>query len=428
MKRTIPLFVCALTFSAIASAPLSLDGKTGVGVAVGGQRYNGSYGNYIMPYYRAIVEYHATEDFAARVTGGFGEISNGSSEFRTKNFGNIGIQGVYQPTFGYFESFRPYIGAGVSSDFGTANHYGVKTQELTGNIYVPVELGLEWLFGSHLSATTFLENRTYAILWNKLDGIQTGPDFYRKRDDLMRAGIGLTWRFGGGEKEIRSILPPTAARVVDSVVPTQDRDADGVLDDQDNCPDTPIGVSTDSAGCPLDSDKDGVADFLDKCPDSPASIAVDGAGCPADSDKDGVPDSQDKCPGSPDGEKVDSTGCVEIKFEKGTKLTLAGILFATGKAEIDSSSNPVLTHAANALKSAPQARVEIAGFTDNEGKLKLNMALSAKRAQAVKKYLVNLGVSAKQVTSKGYGPAQPVADNDTDDGRSKNRRIEFRVK
>ena len=418
----------ALAAASQSGEVVLLDGKTGIGMAVGGQRYNGSYGANIMPYYRAHVEYHATEAFAARVVGGFGEISDGTNEFRTKNFGNIGLQGVYQPTFGYFESLRPYLAAGVSSDFGTANNYGVKAQDLTGNVYVPVELGLEWLFGSHLSATGFLENRTYAKLWNKLDGIQTGPDFYRKRDDLIRAGLGLTWRFGGGEREIRSFVPAPVAAIVDSVVRRPDTDADGVFDDQDNCADTPVGVSVNGMGCPLDADADGIADYLDKCPDSPAGVAVDGSGCPVDADRDGVPDFQDKCPGSPDGEKVDSTGCVEIKFEKGTKLTLSGILFASGKAEIDSSSNPVLAHAAEALKSNPTAKVEIAGFTDNAGKLRLNMTLSGKRALAVKNYLVKLGVSAKQLTSKGYGPAQPVADNATDEGRAKNRRIEFRVK
>ncbi|HNY30592.1 MAG TPA: OmpA family protein [Fibrobacteria bacterium] len=419
------LLVSAMAFSAMAEDPVSLDGRIGIGIAGGAQRYNGSYGNNIMPYGRAHVEYHINETFAARLIGGYGEISDGTNAFRTKNFGNVGVQGVYQPTFGYFESLRPYLAAGVSSDFGTANSYGIKVQDLAGNVYVPVELGLELLFGQRISGTVFLENRAYAKLWDKLDGIQTGEDFYHKRDDLIRAGLGLTWRFGGGEQELRAILPPQATQFIDSV---RDADSDGVSDNLDNCQNTPMGVSVDGTGCPIDSDKDGVADHLDKCSETPAGVSVDESGCPVDSDKDGVADHLDKCPGSPEGEKVDSTGCVEIKFEKGTKLTLSGILFATGKADIDSSSNPVLVHAAEALKSSPKSKVEIAGFTDNAGKAKTNNVLSAKRAKAVQAYLVKLGVPAKQLTSKGYGPAQPVADNATEEGRAKNRRIEFRVK
>jgi outer membrane protein OmpA-like peptidoglycan-associated protein len=125
---------------------------------------------------------------------------------------------------------------------------------------------------------------------------------------------------------------------------------------------------------------------------------------------------------------VDTSGCVEIKIEKGVKLTLEGILFKTGKAEIDSSSAPTLAHAAEAIKKAPTAKIEIAGFSDNVGNAKKNQALSGKRAEAVKKYLVSLGVSTKQVSSKGYGAAQPIGDNKTEEGRAKNRRIEFRVK
>jgi OOP family OmpA-OmpF porin len=157
-------------------------------------------------------------------------------------------------------------------------------------------------------------------------------------------------------------------------------------------------------------------------------VTIDSTGCPVDSDKDGIADFQDKCPGTDVGVKIDSTGCVEIKIEKGAKLTLAGILFATGKTDIDSASVPTLVHAAKAIQAAPTAKIEIAGFTDNVGLEAKNKSLSGKRAAAVKKYLLGLGVASKQISSKGYGSAQPVADNASEEGRAKNRRIEFRVK
>ena len=89
----------------------------------------------------------------------------------------------------------------------------------------------------------------------------------------------------------------------------KDADADGIADRLDKCPDTPVGVLVDAAGCPLDADGDGVPDYLDKCANTPAGIQVDSFGCPLDEDKDGVPDYLDKCSKTPPGVKVDANGC-----------------------------------------------------------------------------------------------------------------------
>jgi len=460
--------IAALSLSAMAESAPTLDGTYGAGIAVGAQRYEGSFGDNAMPYYRAHLEYRPFEDFGARAIGGFGNISNGSSQFRTEWFSNIGIQGVYQPRFEVLGAWRPYVATGVSTDFGTVKSYGTRTYDLDWNFYLPVELGVEWIFSQQFSATAFVENRIHAVEWDKLDGVVKGSDdYYRRRDELPRAGLGLTWRFGGKTVApapialpavVKAAVAPVIAPVVVPVIQAVDSDRDGVLDLKDKCPNTPAGVKVDengcpvdsdkdgvadyqdkcpgtpagvkvtADGCPVDSDKDGVADYLDKCPNTPAGVKVTENGCPVDSDKDGVADYQDKCPGTPAGVKVDSSGCVEIKIEKGMKLTLDGILFNTGKAEIDTSSAPTLAHAAEAIKKAATAKIEIAGFSDNVGNAKKNQALSAKRAEAVKAYLVKLGVPAKQISSKGYGPAQPIADNKTEEGRAKNRRIEFRVK
>ncbi|MBN1927042.1 MAG: OmpA family protein [Prolixibacteraceae bacterium] len=88
-----------------------------------------------------------------------------------------------------------------------------------------------------------------------------------------------------------------------------DSDKDGVIDLFDKCPDTPLRYKIDENGCPYDSDGDGVYDEDDKCPDTPAGIEVDKKGCPIDSDGDGVPDENDKCPDTPRGTDVDEKGC-----------------------------------------------------------------------------------------------------------------------
>ncbi len=96
---------------------------------------------------------------------------------------------------------------------------------------------------------------------------------------------------------------------VDSVGCPIDSDGDGVPDGIDQCPDTPVGAKVDAVGCPIDSDGDGVPDGIDRCPDTPHGATVDALGCPSDSDGDGVLDGIDQCPNTPPGTPVDATGC-----------------------------------------------------------------------------------------------------------------------
>ena len=115
---------------------------------------------------------------------------------------------------------------------------------------------------------------------------------------------------GDGVPDNRDACPntPLGATVDVRGCPT-DSDQDGVYDGIDKCPGTPAGAKVDATGCPIDSDHDGVPDGLDQCPDTPAGAVVNSFGCPIDSDGDGVPDGIDKCPDTPHGATVDATGC-----------------------------------------------------------------------------------------------------------------------
>jgi outer membrane protein OmpA-like peptidoglycan-associated protein/uncharacterized protein YidB (DUF937 family) len=109
-------------------------------------------------------------------------------------------------------------------------------------------------------------------------------------------------------------------------------------------------------------------------------------------------------------------------------LNLEIINFATGSAQIPDYSVPFLNKAAEVIKLAPGTMViEIQGHTDNTGDPAANLALSQQRADAVRTYLVQQGVAAASLTAKGYGDTKPLASNDTDEGRFRNRRIEFVV-
>ena len=104
------------------------------------------------------------------------------------------------------------------------------------------------------------------------------------------------------------------------------------------------------------------------------------------------------------------------------------VSFPSGSAEIPASIAPSLRNAAESLKQLPKGHVlEIAGYTDSTGNAEDNVALSQKRADAVREALIEDGVDPDMLVAKGYGSADPIASNDTPEGRSRNRRIEYHV-
>ena len=164
-------------------------------------------------------------------------------------------------------------------------------------------------------------------------------------------------------------------------------------------------------------------DRVDQCPNTPAGVRVDSRGCPLDSDGDKVPDYTDRCPNTPVGLRVDSTGCV---IEKQT-IVLQNVNFEFDSAQLTASAKESLLKVARGLSDQTSMKVEIAGHTDSKGSDAYNMKLSDRRAAAVREFLISQGVSSSQLSSRGYGEDDPVADNSTETGRAQNRRVEFRV-
>jgi OOP family OmpA-OmpF porin len=168
-----------------------------------------------------------------------------------------------------------------------------------------------------------------------------------------------------------------------------------------------------------DSDRDGVPDSLDKCPDTPIGVEVDESGCPdvvqMDRDGDGVFDDIDECPDTPLGAIVDVRGCWVVK----------GVQFDYKKWDVKSQFNSNLDNIENILKNNPGLNIRIEGHTDDVGSMKYNIGLSGKRAQAIKDYLVDKGIDSSRITTKGLGYSQPIAGNETPEGRALNRRAEI---
>ena len=201
-----------------------------------------------------------------------------------------------------------------------------------------------------------------------------------------------------------------------------DNDADGIVNSKDSCPNTATGAKVDSRGCELDSDNDGVVNSQDRCANTPSNTTVNSTGCIPDSDNDGIADNMDRCPTSSAGVQVDSKGC-----ELQQVIVLKGVTFETGSARITATSETELTDVANTLRKYSSMTLEVSGHTDNRGAESINQRLSGQRAQAVVDHLVAQGIQADRLQAKGYGSSKPIANNNSAEGRSQNRRVELNI-
>jgi outer membrane protein OmpA-like peptidoglycan-associated protein len=171
-----------------------------------------------------------------------------------------------------------------------------------------------------------------------------------------------------------------------------------VIDDEDVCPDKPMGANPDphKNGCPrLDRDGDGVFDDEDQCVDEPKG----------------------------DKPHPTKTGCPAIKDDA---IVVDPIFFKTGKAELLPESIPVLQSVIEVLNLNPDiVKVRIEGHTDDQGRPASNLRLSKRRAKTVLDWLVKNGITRTRLESQGYSQTQPIADNDSEEGRASNRRVMF---
>lgn len=246
-----------------------------------------------------------------------------------------------------------------------------------------------------------------------------------------------------------------------------DRDGDGYLDPDDQCPDQPENFNgyQDQDGCPDDPDSDGdqIADSRDLCPIDPEDrdSYLDDDGCPeADNDADGVPDATDNCRNEaedPEGFQ-DQDGCPDLDNDQDTVADLQDRCPNEAGPVDNQGCPPVFTHiqvtqhgvrfhvefdfdratlrpsAAATLDEVVQflslqhnrnLRYEVGGHTSSEGALRHNNQLSEARARTVREYLTAHGIDPYRLTAHGYGPSQPIDSNRTAVGREANRRVEL---
>ncbi|RAK66903.1 OmpA family protein [Hymenobacter edaphi] len=126
-------------------------------------------------------------------------------------------------------------------------------------------------------------------------------------------------------------------------------------------------------------------------------------------------------------EAADAAAALAAPLRTGQRLALRNVFFVQGKPELLGDSKPELARLAKALREQPALRVRLEGHTDNQGPEDKNRLLSEQRAEAIKHFLVKYGVAAERLETAGYGPSRPVAANDTEANRRRNRRVEFVV-
>ena len=256
----------------------------------------------------------------------------------------------------------------------------------------------------------------------------------------------------------------------DNGCPDEDNDKDKVLDaskfvngqwvnldkkDERDCRNEPEDYDQfeDEDGCPEpDNDLDGILDDPDQCKNDPEDIDnwQDEDGCPdADNDKDKICDpwvvekgvestwaaeckGKDQCPDKPedyDGDR-DEDGCPDLKAEfDGCSVKISEkVFFKFNKWDIDPRSFALLDDVATVMNQVPEElHFRVEGHTDSKGSDKFNKSLSQKRANAVVDYLETKGVKSNRVAPVGFGEEKAIDSNKTNDGRARNRRVEFNV-
>ncbi len=336
------------------------------------------------------------------------------------------------------DSFGPYargseVVFGASAGFRLADRklligpevYGATVATKSDAVFAKRQTALEAVLGGH-----------YTVARDWRIGLGAGPGLTRGfGEPVVRVLAAIEWFPAIPEKEV----PP--AEAPEPPPPPPDRDKDGIIDGEDACPNEP-GVKTDDPktnGCPPpppDRDKDGIVDGEDACPDTPGVKTEDPKtnGCPPDPDrdKDGIPNEDDACPDAPGPKNADpkKNGCPMAYVKDKQIQILQQVKFATNSAAIvpGKESLDVLNAVLGVINTHPEiAHLRIEGHTDNKGSAAYNKTLSGQRAGSVVRWLVQRGIDKSRLSSTGWGLEKPVDTNDTPEGRTNNRRVEFHI-
>ena len=375
-----------------------------------------------------------------------GKTWNGPNDYAAINPGDLMYYGIDATvTYSFMELIKskvlePTLSVGGGYTFLGDESYGTVNPGVGLNIWFTENVGLSLLgtykksFGDREYAGTQTPDapsytQYSAGLTFKFGAKDTDGDGIYDKDDACPEVAGLK-QFNGcpdtdadGIEDSKDKCPTVAGTA--EFQGCADTDGDGVADPDDACPS--VAGLKQFQGCP-DTDGDGVTDASDKCPT--VAGPVSNAGCPElDADKDGVIDKEDACPTVPG--PASNKGCPEVTEQvlADLKIQARSVFFNSGKATFktgDAATIASLDAMREILKNYPNAKFSIEGHTDSDGSDKLNQKLSEDRANAVKNFLIEKGISADNLSAVGFGESKPIATNKTAAGKALNRRTEVR--
>jgi OOP family OmpA-OmpF porin len=336
-----------------------------------------------------------------------GGVRNGTKEFETEVQYAVDLRGVanvatvdflrrenavnFFVTAGYgIMAYNPKVTLANGTVTNNKGKYGdTRDKDFIREAYIPVGAGVKFKVSDRVAF-----NLAYTMNFvdgDNVDGVYAGGN---SKDKFSYTTAGLEFSLGSKSKPNLDWVNPVAMMYDELKDPSLRQEVEALRN-------RVASVEKSVEALKKDSDGDGVADQFDKCPGTPAGTKVDGSGCPLPVPAPVV---------APVAPVVTATGFETIQFDFNSSV-------------LKTDSYPVLDKLSSVLRENG-GKVTTKGYASSEGTAAYNLKLSKDRANSVKTYLVNSGVSASLVTVKGLGEANPIASNDTEEGRIQNRRVE----
>ncbi len=296
---------------------------------------------------------------------------------------------LYEATDIYYSSLIPYAYGGIGYEYVNNEREGFSSAP-----YVQIGAGLEFPFFDYTNDDFKLiaEGR-----WIQLISSEGGQD--------SEAAIFIGFRISTGGFGYSS---GESYDVYDYESGSKYAELDG-----ESAPEISYNNSLKKRQLFSDTDGDGVKDEIDRCANTPRGTAVDAIGCPI---------------ARPVGYKIKKLKTKKITFKPlPREVETIEVMFEPNSANITTDSKVKIRQSVERLNSRGYRHITIEGYTDNSGTHAQNIALSTKRANTVKELMVLYGIDSSKITAVGKGELNPIADNDTPEGRAKNRRIEIVV-
>jgi len=419
MKKNIYIFGAAILIMAtlLSAQVFGQYKERGVraGLAGGsGQGLTKMTDNSLVPSMRLFIRHNISGDFDGELAGTWGGIEG---QYYQSDLWRIEYKALYSPYRFYDEQLRPYLGTGLGVAYYFANvtlrNPNVEKNGYVG--YVPITLGAEyavndWLQFDVNTNFNYAFSNTIVSTWVPNSKIGTGNDAWWG----LFAGVSVTI-LGRDNK---------AAEMEASRVRAEELAAAEAKRAQEASIAEARRVKEANAAEARRVQEANAAEARRVREAAEAQRIQDSIKTAAEAQR--LKDMAKAAPRPVQVVVQKETDTVFV-LTKGKTIVLRGVNFEFNKATLTQYSETILWRAYRAMIANPDARVVITGHTDNVGSDKFNQSLSLKRAQTVKNWLVKKGIASNRMRTVGKGEKEPVADNNTEEGRLQNRRMEFYV-